>query len=565
MSYGLKYTLTFRDSTVISNKLWKLGIYANGWSGSTTSVTCADSPVQLSYKRSSLITAVCGSELTVALIATTTGQFDEFKTAAPLAYYINVQYSTDNGSTWNTYWNGVNTTDTFSQAHSNAPYPVSLKFNCGLGELQWHRYENAGNLTSGIESIAEVISNCMTFLPYTLDLIEMVNVREDTMSDTAGLFEQLYISDMGITEIGNDGETHGWNCNKLLNAILTSINCRIYQSGNAWFVERIYERIHTSINLFQYHLSSSWASSNTTNHFTSGSLPVGRTINNAGYPKITKTSEDSVTQKQPILTYKFNTSSINNLQLIPSPFFEDTPLNKDSNGRPKRWDVGAGIMSTGGDQLEVVNPFEADAKYQCGYSFGAAVTNANGTYITSTYPYFQVDASYYFNGTTYSLHAVRNSGDTYTLPYLLLDPDNSQLLINIKTYIKFRIQPTFTGTKPTYGQATTLANNILMGYPWAFLPFHCSLRRASDGTMYYLSPQPGGCSQIGGAGAPSWAKSGAGVPQYLVVFAPFSQLNTNFPHQIGKGAPANGGITPSQLTNMILSSWVPLLSACNPI
>jgi hypothetical protein len=121
MSYGLKYSLTFRDSTVISNKLWQILIYKNGWSGATLLVTGAESPLQLSYKKASLQAAICGSELTVALIATSDGEFDDFLTAAPLAYYCVVQYSTNGGSTWNNYWNGVNTTDTYSQTHSNVP------------------------------------------------------------------------------------------------------------------------------------------------------------------------------------------------------------------------------------------------------------------------------------------------------------------------------------------------------------------------------------------------------------------------------------------------------------
>jgi hypothetical protein len=591
-------------------------------------VTGAESPLQLSYKKAPLQTAICGSELTIALIATSAGEFDDFLTAAPLSYYCVVQNSTNGGSTWNNYWNGVNTTDTYSQAHSNAPYPCLLKFNCGLGELQWHRYENAGALTSGLETILEVVNNCMTFLPFpNLQIVEIINVREDTMSDNAGLLEQLYINDQYITEIGDDGETHGWNCNKLLNAILTSINCRIYQSDGLWFIERIYERINTSVTDFVYQTYSTWQTGNDWKRggtwpagVQNNSVPLIRTINNASYPKITNTSERGVTQLQPILVYKFNTQNINNLQLIPNPFLEDTPLNKDANGRPKRWDASAGVPFTcaaggtaltfgssaiagqyyfgqqlpiyvggsiiyrkvlsvsgsvvnlftnidsittsaviagiqtiGGDQLETIDPYEYDVRYQSGYSFGNNVTNDQTTYINNNFPLFLSNVPTNFVGSPFSVHAVRKTGDTYTNPYVFLDPDNGSLAMNIRSYVKYTFTTGYT-SKPSYGQCVADAMYIMNSTPGIVLMCQMFFKQlVGDGVhptgyvLYYSG-------QLAGA---AWNPN----PQVtLDTTYNFSFLNSNFPYQTGVGGkysgPMNGGLTLPVLCNLLSNSVV---------
>src|ERR1700722_15540990 len=121
MSYGLKYTLTFRDSTQISysgalGALWKINIYQNGYSGSSSSVIGTDSPVTLNYKKQDLISPLCGSELTLSLMAMSNNQYDEFLTAEPLQYYVDILKSTNNGSSYTTYWSGVNTTDTYTES-----------------------------------------------------------------------------------------------------------------------------------------------------------------------------------------------------------------------------------------------------------------------------------------------------------------------------------------------------------------------------------------------------------------------------------------------------------------
>src|SRR5579885_1188432 len=102
MSYGLKYKLdSFRDASAIGNNLWRIYINENGYGGSVTSLTGGENIISISYKKQELITPINGSECTIAFYATSLGQYDEFLTAAPLQYWLQVYKSTDGGSTWN--------------------------------------------------------------------------------------------------------------------------------------------------------------------------------------------------------------------------------------------------------------------------------------------------------------------------------------------------------------------------------------------------------------------------------------------------------------------------------
>jgi hypothetical protein len=565
MSYGLKYNLVFRDSTVISNKLWQCNVYASGYSGAVKQMVGAESPVQISYKKQSLITAINGSELTLLLQATTTAEYDEFLTAPPLGYYIDVQYSTNGGSTWTTYWSGVNTTDTFTQLQDSTPYAVNLKFNCGLGELQWRRYENAGALMCQLETVAQVMSNCLSFLPYTKNIREVINVREDTMSDTLSLTEQLYVNDTAFYEIGNDGLTHGINCNKLLNYILTSINCRMYQSNGLWWIERIYERVNTAVHYFDITASSSFNTNNTTNvSFASGTLNWSRTINNSGYPKITNGSEKAVTQKQPILTYKFSTQQIQDLQLIPNPYFEVNPTATTTdpttgNMLPKRWDRSTAVaVTTNYDRLEIVDPYESDVRFQNGYSFGKRCVAASVAEINANNPNFQVSPYVgYSPPLTYYIHAVRNPGDTYTNSFVILDPGNMQMIISLRHYFQIQFLPDYLSA-PTFSQAITDAQQLWYGLSFV-LPHQIYFKRQANNDIFFLVGQ----QQIQNSNGASWQKNVGGL---FNVQATFSEMASNFPYQTvkanGQSTPYNSNFDQNTLANLIISSWNG--SSCTP-
>lgn len=462
MSYGLKYQISsFRDSTVIGNNLWRINIYSNGYGGSVTAVSGTDSVINISYKKQDITAAINGSECTLGLYATTTGQYDEFLTAAPLQYWLQVYKSTDGGTTWNVYWQGVNTTDTVSETYVSAPYQVSLKFNCGLGELQWHRYENSGALFDSYEQVIQVLNNCFSFLPYSLNIREIINVREDTMTDSSGLLQQLYIDDQAFYENGPDQLVHGIPCMKIIQMICTGLNCRVYQSNNMWFVERIYERTKTSVKYFDY-TTGSITTANTMAYSATGTLAWTRTISNSTYPKLLGSSEKGVTTKNPITVFTLDTSAYNNDELIPNPFFEDVPSAKDAGGRPLRWDRSSAIQSVGGDGITLVSPYESDPRYRWAYTFGATNIADNINNLNSNTGWYNGSPNYY---SQYTIHSVLRSGDTYTKPWLYTDTTNGSFSVNIQLYFEVTLYPQNgwkTSVNSTLGPilATSIMNAI---------------------------------------------------------------------------------------------------------
>jgi hypothetical protein len=454
MSYGLKYTLQFRDTlnangTDYSN-VWTVNIYENGYGGSSSSVIGTDKPIALNYKKQDLMSPLIGSELTINIQATASlQQYDEFLTAAPLQYYVDVL---KNGTTW---WSGVNTTDNFTRAFSNNPYSIALKFNCGLGELQWRLYENAGLLYTGSEQLIEIINNCLSFLPYNKTVREIINIREDNMDNTRGLLEQLYIADLVFNTVGDDGVTHGLQCNKLLNQLLTSLNCRIYQSNNTWYVERIYERINTSLTYFDYALPGTPTTNNSISYRATGTLNVAATVNNSSIPRLLKSTELAATQKYSALNYQFNSQSINSLELIPNAFFENKPTAMTSSGFPLRWD----FQTTESDEkIELVDPYETDSKYQTAFSFGNTAQGLQDTYARS-HGWWSSNEFYNYQS-TYGMHAVQRTGDTWTRNWIYIDPQFGSLQMDFKFMIKLRFTCQHVSTNLST-DASNAANNTL--------------------------------------------------------------------------------------------------------
>jgi hypothetical protein len=380
------------------------------------------------------------------------------------------------------------------------------------------------------------------------------------------LMEQLYVNDTAFYEIGSDGITHGINCNKLLNYILTSINCRMYQSNGLWWIERIYERINSSVQYFDITASSSFNTNNSTNvSFANGTLNWTRTINNSSYPKITNGSEKAVTQKQPIVTYKFSTQATQDLQLIPNPYFENTPTSTvtdptTGNKLPSRWDRSTALQTTNYDSLELVDPYESDPKYQNGYTFGKRAVAASVAEINANNFNFGGAASSvgYSPALTYYIHAVRNTGDTYTNGYVILDPNNMTLNISLRNYFQIMVLPTYT-SPPTYSTAYTDANSVMNGI--AFLqPFQIYFKRQSNSDIFFL----GGQQQIMNSSSASWYKNAG---RLFMVQSLFSSLSANYSYQVvkanGQGSQPIGGLNQTVIVNLLIASYNGA-GGCNP-
>ncbi|MGH7233868.1 MAG: hypothetical protein ACREF7_00265, partial [Candidatus Saccharimonadales bacterium] len=453
MSYSLKYTLTFREQTgtASTGALYKINIYESGFSGDSAAMIASGNPITLSYKKQDLISPIMGSELTLGLMSTTNEQYAEFLTAAPLQYYVDVLISTNNGTSYSTYWSGVNTTDCYTEPWQQPPYDINLKFNCGLGELQWHRYENPTYLISGVEQLIAIISNCLSFLPYIKNVREMINIREDTMNDLAGFLEQTYLMDIGFCQIADDGVLHGLQCNTLLNQILTALNCRIYQSNNMWFVERIWERTQSTFTYFDY--TPTGAIQNppyTYSNVGSGTLNTIKSIANSTMPKLLGGGELAATQKKPSLAYNFSggAQGIDNVELLVNSFFEDKPTSKNAQGQPTNWDLGANLTANGLMQVEKVNPYVNDATKEDGMSFAGVIVPFNALVASKYMPlqYFTWTGAVTNYPLSWSAHAVRRTGDPYSNPSVYLDTLNGSLTVNMGFYFDWLITPMLQST-----------------------------------------------------------------------------------------------------------------------
>jgi|GEM_PF-1508290 len=574
MSYGLKYTLTFREETgtATTGAMYKINIYELSYGGSSTSVKGSDNPITLSYKKQDLISPIMGSELTIGLMSTTNGRYIEFATAAPLQYYVDVLQSLNNGSSYSTYWSGVNTTDCYSEPYQDAPYTINLKFNCGLGELQFHRYENSGNLVEGLESLILTISNCLSFLPYTKNVREIINIREDRTLDTSGFLEQVFLSDMGFTQIADDGALHGIKCNTLLNQILTSLNCRMYQANNMWYIERIWERTQASVNYFDYTPISTFQVPGTAiSNIGSGTFASSVAIHNSSQPKLLNGGDWSVTQKKTGLSYQYNTSAEDVVQLVANPYFENTPTTKTANGMPICWDAGTDLASYAGTHINIqtVDQFTNDVKYKSGVVFDStaiaaynaainAIETTNHTTVFSPYPGFASTFPIPYLGypststpilpPTWALHAVRRPGDTYSNPWVYIDPVNGSLKINLRWYLQFSITNVGGSTWSNANHDARLLTQI-GGGGTGYLVIPNFLVRFVDGggNCYNLVLAPNGQSYF-------WETSQTNINNSFIGGAQFdfSSMNMLFPDLAYTGQKVP--LTQAQMANLLMTN-----------
>jgi hypothetical protein len=576
MSYGLKYTLTFREeiksltSNAISPVLYTINIYKSGYSGSTITVVASDNPITLSYKKQDLGSPIIGSELTIGLMSQSNGQYLEFSTAAPLQYYCDVLKSTDGGSTYNTIWSGVNTTDAYTEPYQNAPYPINLKFNCGLGELQFHRYEQSGSLVSGNEQLILTISNCLSFLPYSKNIREIINFRDDFMYDNAGFLEQMYLNDLTYQEVADDGLVHGMMGQKILSNILTSLNCRMYQANNLWFVERIYERVNQTLTYFDYTplslFTAPGGSGTPIANIGTGTLGAPIAVSDSTAPRLINGGDWAVTQKKPALLYSVNAQE-ENQELIVNPYFEANPNNLNANGTPKYWDMGSSLQTIFNSdptalQVKIVNPYSNDLNKRYGAVFNKNAlqqfSNTMQTHNGGYTPFFDTD---YYSlgrwrgyGQDYGIHPVRRSGDTYTNPNVYIDPVAGQIKVEINHYYSFRFWATDASAAiqsqtiyPLGGDAWAILNNggNMGGANLGLIvPFRCMFFDGSGNNWTIVGPT----FQSGGWG---WTYNAGLESSFGFNYLPL--LNSNYPTLGITGQ--NQPMTCNTIAQMLETSW----------
>lgn len=239
MAFGEKYYFTFHD---INDTKYKVSIGKDGYASSTTEVRAPANPVQLNRPTVNIEDIIANSSLDVSFFSETNLQFSEFFDAAPGTY--NVKLISDPDSSAITIWEGINESQPYTEPWDAPPYPVRMTFIDGLQLLKRKRFDNAGTLWTSKMHILEVIRRCLNDLPFTLNIVEAVNVYEDGMTvPSHSPFTQAYVDTRLYREEDDSGEIsveRAWHVWDVLEAILRPFGpIQLYQEDHKWHILRI--------------------------------------------------------------------------------------------------------------------------------------------------------------------------------------------------------------------------------------------------------------------------------------------------------------------------------------
>ena len=229
--YAVKYRLTFEDEKADT---WKAEIFKKSYVGSVIDMPCANIPVSISWS-GKLFEPVIASKCTLKPNSQADFDWSEFYDAGELDYYCHIY---KNGST---FWQGVYVPETYEEPYIVAPYFTKLRFS-DLKLLKYIRYEDSGALYEQHDSLIGIIYDCLNKLPFALNLTEIINILENSTSETNSnwLLNTTYLDRLFFAELDKDtGEVNGMFCLDVLQKIMFNLGCSLFQWDGQWWVRQV--------------------------------------------------------------------------------------------------------------------------------------------------------------------------------------------------------------------------------------------------------------------------------------------------------------------------------------
>ena len=289
MANDQKYNLLF-GTTGRGGKTWDVRIRKKGYSGANALKTGGANPVTISWAGSDFFwnPSVKPSTCTISFKSLTEFEYMEFFDAAFEDYQVVI---VDN-DTSSVVWVGYNEPGAYQEPYTDTPYPVTLRFTDGLNNLKNEEFKDGANLFTGQQHLIEVMRHCLNTIGtnYASDgqgprnIVEIFNVYETNMTDgvAASALAQMFV-DVSLYRIIKDKIEEGMSKWDVLDAVLTSIGCHIFQAGGFWYVIRAKEYKETQLT-FRTFLPLEGNESNTA---TSSNGTISHTINSVGEAALT--------------------------------------------------------------------------------------------------------------------------------------------------------------------------------------------------------------------------------------------------------------------------------------
>ncbi len=231
MAFATKYHYTFKD---YYNRTVLVNLQFDGFGGSSTELIGAGLEISWNSNTNDIYKPIRASVATIGVYQSTNTQLDEFFDITQTECRVQV---TIGGSD---YWYGFILSGMYQRPYKAAPNYVQLTAVDQVGILHQVEYKNSGAIYQGRANALTIINNCLLKTGLSLNVIDMVNVYEDSMTATApnSSLQKTFIDQ----ELFLDHETYvADNCYDVIEKILTIYNAVIFQEDAAWQIIRVPE------------------------------------------------------------------------------------------------------------------------------------------------------------------------------------------------------------------------------------------------------------------------------------------------------------------------------------
>lgn len=232
MALAIKYYFTFYDILGVNHKV---EILKEGYTGASTDISekTGSSPVSItSLGVDNKFKTIIGTECTINLMIETAFEYAEFLTATYKDYQIKYYYYS---VSWLIEWIGWVVPESYLEPHTTPPYEFMIRATCGLGSLQYIKYETATDVPyTGQDDLMSIISNCLLEIGNGLPIVSAVNFFATGMTETATYdpLNQAYVNQ----ELFREECNVGGSCYDVLDKIMKIFMARILLTGGAWAI-----------------------------------------------------------------------------------------------------------------------------------------------------------------------------------------------------------------------------------------------------------------------------------------------------------------------------------------
>ncbi|HRO47683.1 hypothetical protein [Agriterribacter sp.] len=188
--------------------------------------------------------SIQGSGLDIHFYSESDFNLEDVITADDFQYKTSVVIDADENA--KELWTGFLVTDDCFESMQDDPKEITLRATDGLGLLKNNPLYDIDVYEK--KTLLEIIERCLSFTGLELDLLIECNVFEQSMSDrtddpAAHPFNQCMVHTTSFLE---DANTYK-NCYEVLESIMTSFQCGIFQQNGAWHIMRKHDRWNQSM------------------------------------------------------------------------------------------------------------------------------------------------------------------------------------------------------------------------------------------------------------------------------------------------------------------------------